>query len=421
MADSSFGFNVTEHIIPCQHIRGYRHATHDATAVLRLAVKEYTPKAKNEIKEGAVTVIAAHANGIVKEAYEPIWEELRLRMDGMLRAIWFADTSHQGASGVLNEALQGDDPNYFDHSRDLLGMVNHFRDRMQPPLVGVAHSAGCAQLTHLSFTHPRLFTGLLFIEPVMWSTHPPGPNASRLTSLRRDLWPSREAARADFLKSPFYSTWDPRTLDRYLAHGLRETPTPIYPNATPGSVTLTTTKHQEAWLFLRSTFRPLPPDGKPDEVERYITADFNDDQASYLFHRGEPGIAISLLPHLQPHVLWVYGEKSYVNTPASREKNVLLTGTQNRASGGVDAGAVKMRIVRKGGHLFPLQMVGETAEVIAPFLKEMAERARREEAFWRGYDSGKSERGGSVLSGKWVEEAGKKGYAKRPRGEGSKL
>jgi hypothetical protein len=30
-------------------------------------------------------------------------------MGGMLRAIWFADMSFQGASGVLNEELQGDD------------------------------------------------------------------------------------------------------------------------------------------------------------------------------------------------------------------------------------------------------------------------------------------------------------------------
>jgi hypothetical protein len=58
------GFNIKEHVIPCQHIRGYRHATKDATAVLQLAIKEYTPK--SDVAEGAVTIIAAHGNGIIK-------------------------------------------------------------------------------------------------------------------------------------------------------------------------------------------------------------------------------------------------------------------------------------------------------------------------------------------------------------------
>lgn len=34
----------------------------------------------------------------------------------------------------------------FDHSRDLLHMVNHFRDEIQQPIVGVGHSIGCTQM-----------------------------------------------------------------------------------------------------------------------------------------------------------------------------------------------------------------------------------------------------------------------------------
>lgn len=36
--------------------------------------------------------------------------------------------------------------NWYDHSRDLLHMVNHFRDEMPRPIIGVGHSMGCAQL-----------------------------------------------------------------------------------------------------------------------------------------------------------------------------------------------------------------------------------------------------------------------------------
>lgn len=36
--------------------------------------------------------------------------------------------------------------NWFDHSRDLLRMVNRFEERMPRPIVGIAHSMGSAQL-----------------------------------------------------------------------------------------------------------------------------------------------------------------------------------------------------------------------------------------------------------------------------------
>ena len=35
---------------------------------------------------------------------------------------------------------------WFDHSRDLLVMINHFADQMPRPIIGYAHSMGCAQL-----------------------------------------------------------------------------------------------------------------------------------------------------------------------------------------------------------------------------------------------------------------------------------
>lgn len=59
-------FEVKEHVIPCQHIRGYPHATRDATAVLKLAIKQYTPKSATAGVSPAVTIIATHANGIPK-------------------------------------------------------------------------------------------------------------------------------------------------------------------------------------------------------------------------------------------------------------------------------------------------------------------------------------------------------------------
>jgi len=78
---------------------------------LQLAVKEYRPRDNLHASDGAVTIIAAHANGIPKECYEALWDDLyhELKNKHAIRAIWIADTSNQGASGILYENVQGDD------------------------------------------------------------------------------------------------------------------------------------------------------------------------------------------------------------------------------------------------------------------------------------------------------------------------
>ena len=102
-------FSVTEHILPGQHIRGYPYGIKSEPATVKLAIKEYRPLDNIDAAPGSVTVIAAHANGLVKETYEPLWDELHRAYPGKIRAIWIADVSNQGASGVLNERIQGDD------------------------------------------------------------------------------------------------------------------------------------------------------------------------------------------------------------------------------------------------------------------------------------------------------------------------
>jgi len=48
----------------------------------------------------------------VQEAYEPLWEVLfaRLKAAGVVvNSLWMADPANQGASGVANEGVLGDD------------------------------------------------------------------------------------------------------------------------------------------------------------------------------------------------------------------------------------------------------------------------------------------------------------------------
>ncbi|KAJ7632881.1 hypothetical protein FB45DRAFT_517756 [Roridomyces roridus] len=58
---------------------------------------------------------------------------------------------------------------------------------------------------------------------------------------RRDSWPSREAAYASFAANAFFSTWDPRVLQRYVERGLVD--------AEDGGVRLGMPPLQEALAF----------------------------------------------------------------------------------------------------------------------------------------------------------------------------
>ncbi|KAL8823687.1 MAG: hypothetical protein Q9191_005638 [Dirinaria sp. TL-2023a] len=106
-------FQISEYTIPCQHIRGYPHATRSSQeVVLSLAIKQYVPLNNLSPKEGDVTIIAAGGSGMPKEVYEPIWDHMLALSEKhgfRIRAIWAADMAHQGASGVLNEDEIGDD------------------------------------------------------------------------------------------------------------------------------------------------------------------------------------------------------------------------------------------------------------------------------------------------------------------------
>lgn len=139
-------FRIVDHVVPSQHIREYpRGLADEQEVILHQAVKQYIPLDNLSPKDGDVTIISSHANGFPKEMYEPLFEDLlssSRSLNFRIRSIWIADVANQGASGVLNKDLLGDDPNLGDYARDILYMINLKRDEMPRPIIGIGHSMG---------------------------------------------------------------------------------------------------------------------------------------------------------------------------------------------------------------------------------------------------------------------------------------
>ncbi|KAI0152716.1 Alpha/beta hydrolase family-domain-containing protein [Xylariaceae sp. FL1272] len=405
---SSFPFHIKTHEVECQHIREWPRATANAQEdTLHLHVKQYIPKDNPNPKPGDITIIGAHACGFSKELYEALWADLhaQLQKDGgpRIRSIWIADMSNHGYSGVLNEDVMGDEPCWHDHSRDLLHMTNVFRSEMPRPIIGIGHSYGANILTHLSLLHPRLLSTLVLLDPTIIAFDPkrlkgPGVDPARLSAFRRDIWPSRKDAEIAFRKSPFYRSWDPRVLNAWVEHAVRELPTALHPDASPlpsstdpkaAPATLMTTKHQELFTY----FRPLWPHytnepsptvskaGAPD-YDTSVLDTLPPGQEPSLFYRSEGSSVLNRLPEVRPSVLYLFGETSDLSTPELRDLRLRTTGVGPSGSGGVKEGRVKGILMEKKGHLFPMEIPGQCAEHAASWIgTEMQKFAEEQKAY----------------------------------------
>ena len=425
-------FTIKEHVLPTQYIREYPGATlYDQEEILKLHIKQYTPKDQKVKQAGAVTIIGAHANGFPKELYEPLWDDLyqSLRKRGQdIQNIWIADVTHQGVSGILNEDVIGNDPSWDDHPRDLLYMINHFRKEMPQPLVGIGHSMGGLHLANLSLMHPRLLSTLILIDPVIVGEAPAATSATidplvenarhgvaRSSTFRRDLWPSRAEAAASFKRSEFYQSWDSRVFDRWIQYGLRDLPTAATSERNTDSkntgnppVTLSTSRHQEVFSFLRPKFsNSINPITGKNSVDRVLTPDLDPAaEKLYPFYRPEGPKTLARLPYVRPSVLYIFGDKSAISPPTAREEKMQRTGVGVGGSGGVREGRVKEFLLKDGGHLMPMENVQEVAEETGKWLVRELERWRKGEQEWKRRWEAKSRKEKTMITEEWERNIG---------------
>jgi len=262
---------------------------------------------------------------------------------------------------------------------------------------------------NLSVIHPRLFSTLVFFDPVIITDPASGSVLTHLTNERRDIWQSQAEAEDFFRKSRLYKTWDSRVLDRWLRYGLRSIPTELHPSSSPTSsnaLTLATTKHQEAWTFARSCFAPInldPEDPAYYESKRNCPDVDLEMVKSLPFYRAEPDTARAQLPFIRPSLLYVFVDKSALSAPAYIEERMRVTGTGIGGSGGVKAGKVAFKVFEKTGHLLTFEKVNECASVTAQWLVNQLKAFKTDNQ--RGAEDGseKSERG-VAMSPEWRDK-----------------
>ena len=240
-------------------------------------------------------------------------------------------------------------------------------------------------------------------------------NFARLSTFRRDVWPSRAEAEASFKKSKLYQSWDPRVFERWITHGIREVPAAKFPDTysvknsgyladTP--VTLSTSKHQEVFGFVRPNFHGIDKDGK-QIIQRSTHADLDlTQQESYPFYRPETKKMLDNLPHLRPSALYVFGGKSPLSNPEWRKEKMDRTGTGVGGSGGAAEGRVKEVIFQDAGHLLPMEVSRDVADAVSGWIAEELKRWRRLEREWRQQWEAKSKEERTMITEEWKVNMG---------------
>ncbi|CAG8728624.1 17906_t:CDS:2 [Gigaspora margarita] len=173
---------------------------------LRTAANSYvTTSIDTKNNDGKISLVFAHATGFHKELWNPIIKllhERRHRWNG--GDMWTLDCSNHG------------DIVWSDCARDILQLIDEAK--IKKPIIGIGHSFGGTSMLMAEIFCPGTFASILVIEPVIRPTDIIKEFALQVTIVtkRRDRWPDREAAHANFSKSKFFQSWDPEMLNLYV-------------------------------------------------------------------------------------------------------------------------------------------------------------------------------------------------------------
>jgi pimeloyl-ACP methyl ester carboxylesterase len=184
---------------------------------------------------GSPLVVLVHATGFCKEVCIPIVDDLAEMRDG-LRAVAIDQRAHGDSGNPLPPY------DWWDVGGDVAEVA-----AADSAVIGVGHSAGGAALLLAELMRPGTFASLLLVEPIVfpppYGRFPDNP-MSAMARRRRDRFPSREEAFANWRSKPAFAGWEERALWAYVDGGLRRT---------GDELTLKCPRDAEAEFFIAAT------------------------------------------------------------------------------------------------------------------------------------------------------------------------
>ncbi|KAE9362647.1 hypothetical protein N431DRAFT_490406 [Stipitochalara longipes BDJ] len=387
---SGTNFIVKEHIVPCQHIReGFITASADDPA-WRMQVKQYIPRNNSAPNEGDITILSSHANGFPVELYEPFWDDLLSIITPKqlkIRNIFIITHPHLSPSS-LNPSLTKDGSRISDSSRDLLFVVNHFRDTILHPIIGIGHSVGASQLVTLSLMHPSLFTSLALIEPII-SNNPSEAGVEKLALAairRRREWKTRAEAEAYFGKA--WAKWDPRVRERWNSSALISSDA----KSVDGKTELAWGRVQELGSYMDSS-----------ELQAIAAGEVVQSGKGSAVWTPYPPQIWERIKDLGVHTLFVCGNESAQNGDVSRKHWEDVTATNEKLWLRGFERKVELLKMECIGHLAPMEAPKKCAEHVGAWIEaEM-------KLWWKDWDKNRrwrhmSEQDKDEVVGRWMAE-----------------
>ncbi|KAH6711674.1 Alpha/beta hydrolase family-domain-containing protein [Leptodontidium sp. MPI-SDFR-AT-0119] len=408
-------FIIREHVIPCSHIREDLTTTTSGQEqeTWRMSVKQYIPVENQDPKEGDVTIVGGCGNGFLKELYEPFWEDLYHALSKSsirIRSIWVPSVSNSGSNTHINPSLIHDPVSVFDHTRDILHLLNVFRSEILQPIIGIGHSIGASQLAMVSVYHPTLFAGLVLMDPIL-VPDAETVSAGRLVrfAVRRTReWGSRREA--ERWCEGAWREWDARVRRRWNEFAIEA----VDGQKPDGRVRLCWRREQELSMYVRFGYVFSSVREEEDEdvkigkamMEKGVGKGRMTEKGNgkgVIFVRGPPQIW-RFMPMMSTRMLVLCGEKPGSSLPKMKEAWKERIGSDGFfLRRGMERKRVDVETVKGTGHLLPLEQPGVCAERAARWIgEELAgwkEREWKPTREWRALGNEERER----RAGEWVE------------------
>jgi pimeloyl-ACP methyl ester carboxylesterase len=166
-------------------------------------------------------LLLTHATGFCGRVWEPVAARLADRFQ-----CWAPDLRGHG------DAVTPDDHHmsWDGFAQDVLAVVDHLGSAGRPPMVAAGHSKGGASLLLAEQDRPGTFQALYCYEPVVFPSDllPPqgadsgGNYLAEGARRRRERFPSREEALANFSSKPPFDVLHPDALAAYVEHGFAD-------------------------------------------------------------------------------------------------------------------------------------------------------------------------------------------------------